>query len=151
MARVHDSVEIAASPQTVFDHWLRFDAYPEVMTGIEEVRQTGDGRLHWRGYVNGRLREWDTELVENIPARRLAWIGPEHLNDAAIDLLPTEFGTTRLSVEMELEPVEPASDAVSYLDGAVRRVHLDLERFREWVHTDTSLPGSERPRGLPLR
>ncbi|MGE0080971.1 MAG: SRPBCC family protein [Thiohalomonadaceae bacterium] len=131
MARVHDSIEIAVEPETVYAYWTQFEAYPEFLTGIEEVRDLGDGRLHWRGFVNGNLREWETEVVEVVPDTRLAWNGPQHVNDMVVDVHPTDFGSTRITIEAELEPAEPTADAVAYLEAATRRLHLDLERFRE--------------------
>lgn len=147
MAHVHDSIEISAPVEQVFEYWLRFEDYPCFMIDIAEVRHVGDGRMHWRGCINGEMREWEAEVIEKVPARRLAWRGPEHLNDAIVDMVPTAFGTTRLSVDMELEPSEPTHDASAYLEAAMRRVHLDLERFREHLLGDT-VPGThyEGPR-----
>jgi uncharacterized membrane protein len=133
MARVHDSIEITAPVEQVFDQWLRFEDYPCFMVDIAEVRPVGDGRMHWRGCINGEMREWEAEVIENVPGRRLAWRDPAHLNDAVVDMVPTEFGTTWLSVDMEVEPSEPTHDASAYLEAANRRVHLNLERFREHV------------------
>lgn len=131
MARVHDSIEVDVATEFAYAYWTQFESYPEFMTGIQEVRHLGNGRLHWRGCINGEMREWDVEVVETIAGRRLVWTGPEHLNDTIIDMHPTDFGTTRITIEAEIEPLEATTDAVGYLDAAARRVHLDLERFRE--------------------
>lgn len=145
MAHVHDSIEIAADPQTVFTYWTRFEIYPEFLTGIEAVRHRGNGQLHWHGFINGRLLEWETEVTECVPDARLAWSGPQHVNDMIVDIHSTEFGTTRLTVEAELEPVEATSDAVAYLEAATRRLHLDLERFREWLRLGPPMPHAHVP------
>ncbi|MFA5529323.1 MAG: SRPBCC family protein [Thiohalomonadaceae bacterium] len=147
MARIRDSIEIPATAETVYAYWMHFEIYPEFLSGIEEVRELGAGRLHWRGRINGQMREWDAEVVETVADTRLVWSGPEHVNDTIVEVRPTEFGTTRLTIEAEIEPSEHTDDAVGYLEEASRRLHLDLERFRERLLYD--LPAPHKPPSLP--
>ena len=43
------------------------------MSGVEEVRQVGDAMTHWIAQIAGVRREWDAEIVEQVPDEKVAW------------------------------------------------------------------------------
>jgi uncharacterized membrane protein len=40
---------------------------------VKEIRQLDDKRLHWKANVAGEDKEWDAEITEQIPDKRIAW------------------------------------------------------------------------------
>ena len=74
MAIVEKSIEIQAPIRAVHERWRRFDEYPAFLDGVCEVRRVAPGVLHWRARIAGRTREWQAEIVENVPGRRLALV-----------------------------------------------------------------------------
>lgn len=131
MARVHDSIDVAASCEVVFDHLARFEEYPRFMAGVAEVRRTGRGRLHWNAQQNGRAEQWEAEIVESIPPHRLGWSGAGRAG--LITCRGTPWGKTRVFFDMDQEPLQPTVDARHYLEATRRRMRADLENFREYV------------------
>ena len=81
MSVVEKTVEVQCPLSTVYNQWTQFETFPRFMEGIEEVRQMGDTRLHWRADIAGMEREWDAEITEQVPDREIAWrstTGPEN-------------------------------------------------------------------------
>jgi uncharacterized membrane protein len=131
VARVHDSIEVEASCEVVFRHLYEFEHYPQFLAGVREVRRPAEDRLHWSVVANGRTEQWEAEIVENIPPHRLAWRARGH--DGVITCRATPWGKAKVFLSMDQEPLQPAPDGRHYLEATLRRMHADLENFREWV------------------
>src|SRR5690606_23116127 len=72
MPVVETFVEVHSPVSAVYRQWLNFEDYPRFMEGVEKVEELDDGRIHWRATHAGLTLEWDAEIVENVPDRRIA-------------------------------------------------------------------------------
>jgi uncharacterized membrane protein len=131
---VEKSIEVEVPLSTAYDQWTQFEEFPKFMEGVEEVRQVSDTRTHWVTEVAGMEREFDAEITEQVPDKRIAWRavdGPDH--GGVVMFEPLGSASTRVTVEMDFAPdglVEKAGDALGVVD---RRVKGDLERFKEFI------------------
>ena len=73
MERFESSIVVDCPVRTVYNQWTQFEEFPRFMEGVEEVRQLDDAHQHWRAVVGGKTKEWDAELVEQVPDQRIAW------------------------------------------------------------------------------
>src|SRR5438132_13542902 len=73
MATIEKSVDVNMPLRTVYNQWTQFEEFPKFMEGVSEVRQLDDKRLHWKAEIGGQEREWDAEITEQIPDKRIAW------------------------------------------------------------------------------
>lgn len=48
MAEVHESIEVSAPVRQVYTAWTNFTQFPRFMENVVEVRETGEGRYHWK-------------------------------------------------------------------------------------------------------
>ena len=104
------------------------------MSGVEQVQQLDDRRLHWRGKVAGKVRDWDATITEQVPDERIAWQATSgKRNDGIVRFEPLGNDTTRVEVEMAFEPEGVAELVGSAIGLPERRVKGDLERFRELI------------------
>lgn len=71
MERMEKSVKVNCPVDTVYNQWTQFEDLPKFMAGVKEVKQLDD--THVRVDVWGKEREWDSEIVEQVPDRRIAW------------------------------------------------------------------------------
>jgi uncharacterized membrane protein len=101
-----------------------------------EVRQIDDSHVHWHAEIAGKHKEWDTEIVEQIPDQRIAWrsmAGPE--NQGVVTFEPAGGDRTRVSVDIEYQP-ETAMEKVGSMLGMVSsNVEEDLENFRDFIES----------------
>lgn len=70
---VEASIEVEASVSAAYQQWARFDEYPKFMVGVHEVHQLDDTHVQWRAEVGGQEKQWNAEIVEQIPYMRIAW------------------------------------------------------------------------------
>jgi uncharacterized membrane protein len=145
VSNIEQSIDVSVPVRSAYDQWTQFQEFPRFMEGVEEVRQVDDTHLHWRTKVAGREKEFDAEITEQLPDERVAWrsqAGAEHAGVVTFHRLGDN--ETRVMVQMDVEPegaVEKAGDALGLVK---RRVHGDLERFKELIEGRGSASGAWR-------
>lgn len=136
MSTIEKSIDVNVPLQTAYNQWTQFEEFPRFMEGIEAVKQLDDKHLHWRAQVGGMAKEWDSEIVEQIPDQRIMWRSTSGAKNAGtVSFVPVSPETTRVSVEMVYEPrglLENVGDIIGADD---RRVEGDLERFKQFIES----------------
>lgn len=147
MDHVEKSIEVDAPITTVYNQWTQFEEFPRFMEGVESVRQLDDKRLHWRAEIGGKTVEWDAEIFEQVPDRRVAWrsvSGP--MNSGMVNFEMVSPGRTRVSLKLNYEP-EGAMQKMGSAMGIVgSRVEGDLERFKDFIEKRGAETGGWRGR-----
>ena len=137
MSRFEESITVDVPVRVAYDQWTQFEAFPVFMDGVERVVQLDDKHLRWTASVAGQEKEWEAEIVDQTPDRRIAWKSVAGApNAGAVLFRPIGPDQTEVTLRMEAEPegmVESAGDALGFLQ---RQVHGDLERFKEHVERD---------------
>jgi uncharacterized membrane protein len=145
MSTIEKAIDVNVPASTAYNQWTQFEQFPHFMEGVEQVRQIGDKHLQWRVNVGGKPKEFETEITEQIPDKRIAWrtrggtgnagvVTFHHLNDQM----------TRIMVQMEYQPEGVVEKAGDMLGVASRRVQGDLERFKEFVERRGTETGAWR-------
>jgi uncharacterized membrane protein len=134
MATVHKEIEVNKPLRQVYNQWTQFEDFPQFMQGVEEVHQLDDRRLHWKAEIGLAEREWDAEIVEQVPDQVVEWraIG-EVTNDGRVLFSEVGPDQTRVSVEFHFDPegfIEKIGDALGIVD---KRIEGDLKRFKEFI------------------
>ena len=70
---IRQSTVVKVPVRSAYDQWTQFEEFPSFMSGVEQVQQLDDRRLHWRGKVAGKVRDWDATITEQVPDQRIAW------------------------------------------------------------------------------
>lgn len=134
MATIRDSIDVKVPASVAYQQWSHYENFPSFMEGIEEVRRVDERHMHWRAKVGGKRMEWDSEVTDMVPGRRIAWRSTSGArNDGIVEFEAISPDSTRVQVQMDYEPrgmMEKVGDALG-LDE--RRVHKDLEHFREYA------------------
>ncbi|MGH9178149.1 MAG: SRPBCC family protein [Acidimicrobiales bacterium] len=147
MGRVQRSITVDLPVQTVYNQWTQFEEFPEFMEQVESVTQLDDKRLHWVAEIGGRRREWDAEIVNQEPDRRVAWRAIDGKTNAGVVRFQPETGErTKVDVEVEYDTegfTEKAADAMGIIED---RVEGDLERFKKFIESRGVETGAWRGR-----
>ena len=142
MASVVESIDVKVPVSTAYNQWTQFEEFPQFMEGVEKVTQKDDTHLFWKAEVAGKTKEWDAEITEQKPDERVAWRNVDGKDNAGVVTFHRiDDDTTRVMVQMDFVPEgikEKIGDALGMAD---RRVHGDLERFKELVETQGSNGG----------
>ena len=140
------TIDIAASPDVVFDIWCRYENFPHFMSQVIEVRDLGQNRSHWivQG-PEGQDVEWDSVLTVSERPHRLAWRSEPNArvdHEGVVLLEPVGEGT-RATVQFFWRPptgTPGASLMVLSVADPVAMLQDDLHRMKEFIE-----------RGLPTR
>jgi uncharacterized membrane protein len=133
---IEESIDIDAPVSTVYNQWTQFEEFPHFMEGIKSVRQLDDKHIHWCAEIAGKEKEWDAEILEQIPDERITWqslSGTE--NFGSVSFMPLEENRTRLTVRMGYDP-EGAIENIGAVFGVVSmKVSRDLKRFKDFIES----------------
>ena len=139
------SIEVNAPLRTIYNQWTRFEEFPRFMEGVDEVRQDGPNRLFWKAKIGGKEKQWEAEITEQVPNKRIAWQSVEGApNIGTVTFESLDAALTRITLTMEYEPegfFEKAGDALGIPSG---RIEGDLNRFREFMENKESETGAWR-------
>lgn len=145
MSSTEQSIEINVPVRTAYNQWTQFEEFPQFMEGVREVRQLDDKRTHWRAMIGGKEKEWDADIVEQEPDRRVAWRSTSGTpNGGTVTFEPLDAGRTRVTLRLEYEPegaLESIGDALGLVGG---RVHGDLTRFKQFIEARGTETGAWR-------
>ena len=145
MSKFQDSIDVEVPVRTAYNQWTQFEEFPRFMDGVESVQQIDDRNLHWRAEIGGKDVEWDAEIAEQVPDKRIAWNSTSGARHAgAVDFHRIDDDHCRVTLQIDYEP-EGAVEKVADLLGAVKlRVKGDLKRFKEFIEERGSETGAWR-------
>ncbi|HEX6637882.1 MAG TPA: SRPBCC family protein [Steroidobacteraceae bacterium] len=141
MERVEKIVDVDRPVSTVYNQWTQFEEFPNFMDGVKEVRQLDDTHLHWRAEIWGKEKEWDAEITEQEPDKRISWKSVGGAGNAGtVRFEPLDGDRTRVRLVMAYEPegaVENVGDALGLFTSRVEHTVEDFKRFIESRGTET--------------
>ena len=136
MSTIEESIYVNAPIRKVYSQWTQFEEFPLFMAGILEVRQLDDKRSHWRTNIGGKEKDFDAEITEQIPDKRIAWRSRSGAPTAGVVTFhPLNDQNTRIMLQMEYEPEGIIEKGGDILGVASRRIEGDLKRFKEYVES----------------
>jgi uncharacterized membrane protein len=145
MKTIEESIEVGVPLSTAYNQWTQFESFPEFMEGVERVEQRSDARLHWVAEVGGNRHEWEAEITEQQPDRRIAWRALDQEGpNGVVTFAQLGDDRTRVSVQFEYEPEGITEQVGSFVGMDSRRVQGDLESFKEFIETRGAETGAWR-------
>jgi uncharacterized membrane protein len=134
--RIEKTIEVDRPLSTVYNQWTQFESFPAFMAGVQNVRQIDDEHVHWRAEVWGKEVEWDAEITEQEPDKRISWksINGAH-NAGTVRFESLGENRTRVRLVMAYEPegaIENAGDALGLFE---RQVQTSVEQFKNFIES----------------
>lgn len=110
------SIIVNVPPERAYEYWSDFENFPRFMRQIVAVHREGR-RLCWRAIFDGQPVEWDAEIVELSPPRRVAWhlTGSWH-HHVVVTVRPVDEMETEVTIGAEYVagPHEHQSHSLRY-------------------------------------
>ncbi len=143
--KVQKTVQVNVPISTVYNQWTQFEDFPQFMGGVQQVTQLDDRRLQWVAEIGGVKREWEAQILEQVPDEKIAWAATEGATNAgAVFFSPLGMNETMVTLSLEYEPeglVEKAGDALNIVE---KRAEADLEKFKAFIESEGYATGAWR-------
>ncbi|GAA5041844.1 SRPBCC family protein [Streptomyces similanensis] len=151
MSTVKETVEVEVPVRIAYNQWTQFESFPNFMEGVEEIRQLDDRHNHWVTKVSGVKREFDTEIVDQLPDERITWrtTSGETQQKGTVRFERVDDGHTRVELVMDIEPSGMAEKAGDLLGVTDRQIKGDMKRFKEYIEKRGGESGAWRGRITP--
>ena len=154
MEQVEKIVEVNCPISTVYNQWTQFEDFPQFMDGVKEVRQLDDTHVHWRAEIWGKDKEWDAEITEQEPDKRISWKSVSGApNAGTVRFEPLGADRTRVRLVMAYEPegaVENVGDAMGLFSARVENSVRDFKKFIESRGQETGAWRGEVDKSRPV-
>jgi uncharacterized membrane protein len=142
---VQEETTVDVPVRTAYDQWTQFEEFPKFMDSVHEIRQLDDKRLHWKADVLGKPIEWNAEIVEQIPDKRIAWRSTTGTPNSGVVRFES-LGPMRTKIVLEMTytpegPVEAVGDAMGAVSLEARG---NLKRFKEMIEARGAETGAWR-------
>jgi uncharacterized membrane protein len=146
MSRIEKSIDINVPARIAYDQWTQFEEFPSFMEGVESVTQVDDSHLHWRANIGGTVEEWDAEITEQIPDKRIAWRSTTSTapNAGVVTFHRLDDDRARVMLQLDYEPQTITESVGDMLGLLAHRVSGDLERFKQFIEQRREPTGAWR-------
>jgi uncharacterized membrane protein len=151
VSTVKEAVDVEVPVHTAYNQWTQFEDFPNFMEGVEEVRQLDERHNHWTTKIGGVRREFDTEIVDQLPDDRITWrvVEGDVRQRGTVRFQELDPTHTRVELTMDVEPsgvAEKSADMLGVLD---RRIKGDMRRFKDYIEHRGGESGAWRGRIRP--
>ncbi|RJF96164.1 SRPBCC family protein [Noviherbaspirillum saxi] len=139
------SIDVNVPVSTAYNQWTQFEQFPRFMDSVREVRQLDDTHVHWRADVAGKEEEWDAEITEQIPDKRIAWRSISGARNAGVVTFhKISDSTTRIMLQMDYEP-QGMDEQIGDTLGMVKlQAQGNLKRFKQLLESQGTETGAWR-------
>ncbi len=145
MSEKEKSIEVDVPVSTAYNQWTQFEEFPQFMDGVESVTQLDEKRLHWVAEIAGTRREWDAEIIDQEPDRRIAWRSIDGTgNEGVVTFRPVGEAKTEVTLELDVEPeglVETIGDKLGFVS---KQAEGDLKEFKRFIESRGAETGAWR-------
>jgi uncharacterized membrane protein len=136
METIKESIEVNVPVSTAYNQWTQFEEFPKFMDAVESVEQIDETHLRWVAEANGERREWQAEILEQEPDRKVAWRATDENGPNGVVTFEQLGGDkTLVVVEMSYEPEGLKEQLGAKIGLDSREVKKDLESFKQLIET----------------
>jgi uncharacterized membrane protein len=157
--KLTSTTTVLRPPEEVYAFWRDLSRLPTFMVHLDEVREAGPGRSHWRASAPfGQTVEWDAETTLDETGKGIAWrsVGDADIQNSGEVLFVPAPGNRGTEVRVTLSydvPAGPLGRAVAKYFGEEPHQQLDddLRRFKQVLETGEVVRSDGAPGGKRAR
>jgi uncharacterized membrane protein len=129
------SIDVAVPLEVAYEEWMQLESLPEGAHVVEDIERDGEQLL---GQINGlgKPREWEAEIRDERRNESFAWRSTRGSDVAGlITFHRLAERLTRLELQLDAVPTNPAEAASLALRFADRRAETELRQFKSRLET----------------
>lgn len=142
---VNEAIDVNVPVRKAYNQWTQFEEFPLFMKSVQQIRQINEKRLSWRAMIGGEEKEWEVEISEQIPDKRIAWHSTTGVRNAGVVTFhKLSDSTTRIMLQMDYQPegvLEQVGDALGVVKKEAR---ANLQSFKQLIEERGAETGAWR-------
>jgi uncharacterized membrane protein len=145
VTNIVESVDVGVPIKMAYNQWTQFTDFPSFMKKVENVSQEEDQKLNWKAQVLWSHREWEADILEQIPDERIVWQskGAKGHPDGAVTFHELSPTMTRILLVLEYYPQGLFEHTGNLWRAPGRRARLELKHFRRYMMSKAILHPEE--------
>jgi uncharacterized membrane protein len=143
---VQEYVDVAASIDVVYDQFTQFEEFPKFMHRVERIEQRDDTTLMWHENIWGIRRQWEAEITDQEPCKRIAWRSDSVETIGVVTFHKLADNLTRVYMTVDFQPKGILEKTASGFRMSRRAIKSDLMRFKAFVEMRDEATGEWRGR-----
>jgi uncharacterized membrane protein len=150
---IAETINVGVDHSTAYDQWTQYDKWSEIFKkesarvrrspGRAAAQGSRDTKVEVTAKIGPSRRQWETEIVERIPGRRLAWRAKGGVQAKGVTTFHRlDDRLTQLMVEVEYRPSGFFETIGNFFRMPRRRVRKDLKLFKHYIELRGEATGS---------
>jgi uncharacterized membrane protein len=134
---IQQAIDVAVPVSVAYDHWTRFEDWPDFMHRVEAAEQVDDATVSFQTKIWGISKRFEADILEQHPDARIEWnVTDGYAHTGVVTFHPLSENLTRVEVTLDVQPsnlIDKASRGMRFVKRAVRG---DMHRFKAYVELD---------------
>ncbi len=166
---IEEHIDVGVPHRVAYDQWTQYDTWSKIFkkesakagnqrssrgSGGGDDEQADDRKVTLTSKIGPSKREWETEIVERIPGRRIAWRAKGGIQaKGVVTFHRLDDRLTHLAVNIEYKPTGFMETVGNFFRMQRRRARKDLKLFKNYIElrAEPTGKGPGRVRGEGLR
>jgi uncharacterized membrane protein len=129
--------DVAVPVEVAYEHWTKFDEFPNFMHRVLNVKREGRDRVVWDEKIWFSRRHWEGKITDRRKNDRIAWKSTEGMSHSGVvSFHRIGDRLTRVMVTIDFVPQGVVEKMASGLRFVKRAVQADLARFKAYVEME---------------
>jgi len=146
---IDEQIDVGVPRREAYNQWTQFEEFSEIFKGVENVDHPDgdDDKTQWSAKIGPSRRQYEAEITEQIPDRRIAWKAKGGANvQGVVTFHELDRELTRINVEMVYRPQGFVEHVGNWFRAARRKVRKDLKLFKNYIELRGEASGEWRGR-----
>jgi uncharacterized membrane protein len=143
MTEAQYSATVDVPLAAAYKQWIDFESFPQFLDAVTNVETTSETYSHWTLSVGRLTREFDAEILEQLPEQRVAWrtIGGDISFSGRAEFEAVDGDSTRVTLTVVWQPSTATERAAAALGADDRTVRMALRSFKQHTEATGGPPG----------
>jgi hypothetical protein len=141
VTNIVETIDVGVPRQVAYNQWTQFREFPTFTKKVETVEQEEDQKLHWKAQVFWSHREWDSNILKQVPDECIVWRskGPKGHVDGAVTFHELTPDLTRILLVLEYHPQGLFERTGNLWRAQGRRARLELKHYQRHIMSNVLL------------
>ncbi|MEU0038331.1 SRPBCC family protein [Streptomyces sp. NPDC006333] len=135
MPQVEQSIEVDVPLRIAYAQWTQFETFPHFLGCVEKITRLDNSLTRWKTKVAGVEREFEAEIIEQIPDESVAWktVDGEAKQTGVVTFHRLADNKTKVVLALHYERKGFAQNFGDRLGFIKRQVADDLKTFKQYI------------------